>query len=441
MAANAADIRTPAPLPAPGKQPRNPISRRQVEAVISRSVAVFGLVFGVQAVPTLLSQLDQSEPAWLYPTLIVFVVTLVAAFLASIFRRAVRFSHGVVSVVYLVALLTWPFFISDLSKVHNENHWLYLMLTVATATAAIGFSTRAAGIYLFSVPIIYGIIRTQPAGGGATVPAAILDVVYSIILGGAVMVIVTMLRQAAASVDRAQATAIDRYGHAVRQHATEIERVQVDSIVHDSVLTTLLSAARAFTPEAKTLAATMAGNAIAQLHDAALVSPDDGTTVRLRDVAGRIRDAAAGMSPPLGLLTRDIGPKSLPVQAGEAVYAAAVQAMVNSLQHAGRPDTVQRWLSIHGVGTAGIQVEVGDTGEGFVLENVPTERLGVRVSIIERVWNAGGYVDIDSVPGEGTIVTIRWPFAEAPDGSPLSGTTEPSPSAPSDATPDDGRGR
>jgi len=38
------------------------------------------------------------------------------------------------------------------------------------------------------------------------------------------------------------------------QHATEVERVQVDSIVHDSVLTTLLSAAAADTVES-TLAA------------------------------------------------------------------------------------------------------------------------------------------------------------------------------------------
>ena len=79
--------------------------------------------------------------------------------------------------------------------------------------------------------------------------------------------------------DAAQATALDRYSHAVRQHALEVERVQVDSIVHDSVLTTLLSAARAYTPEAKELAARMAGAAIGHLRDAALVSPDDSSTV------------------------------------------------------------------------------------------------------------------------------------------------------------------
>jgi signal transduction histidine kinase len=85
--------------------------------------------------------------------------------------------------------------------------------------------------------------------------------------------------------------------------------------------------------------------------------------------------------------------------------------MVNSLQHAGG-DGVTRWLAIRGLAEGGIQVEVGDTGEGFILGAVPTERLGLRVSIIERVANAGGVVAVDSAPGEGTVVRIRWPHLD-----------------------------
>jgi uncharacterized protein YidB (DUF937 family) len=415
MVTNAPELRS-VPL---GKQPRNPISRKQVEAVISRSVAVFGLVFGAQTIPSLLAQRPEAQPVWVAVTVGAILASLILAMIASIIRRWVRVAHGLVSVVYLAALITWPFEVIDPDAVSRGNHWLYSLLTVGTATAAIAFSTRVAGIYLFAVPIVYGIVRATPAGGGATPLQACLDVIYAIILGGAVMIIVTMLRQAAASVDNAQATALDRYGHAVRQHATEVERVQVDAIVHDSVLTTLLTAARAYTPEAMALSATNAGNAIEHLHAAALVVPDDGTTVRLRDVAKRIQDAAALMSPSIELRLRDIGPRSMPVQAAEAVYSATIQAMVNSLQHAGKGPTVQRWLSMYGVGIDGIQVEVGDTGAGFMLSTVPTERLGVRVSIIERVAGAGGSAEIDSAPGEGTIVTIRWPSENVDSSAPI----------------------
>jgi signal transduction histidine kinase len=266
------------------------------------------------------------------------------------------------------------------------------------------------------VPVIYGLVCLTPSGGSAHWETALLDSVYSIILGGTIMVIVTMLRHAAASVDEAQSTALERYSHAVRQHATEVERVQVDSIVHDSVLTTLLSAARAYTPEAKELAATMAGNAIGHLREAALVVPDDGSTVRLTSVARRITDAANSIGARFELRTRNIGSRSIPLLAGEAVYSASVQAMVNSLQHAGPDQQVSRWLTIRGLAPAGIEIEVGDTGHGFEIPEVPRERLGLRISIVERIANAGGAADIDSALGEGTVVTIRWPATPAEGG-------------------------
>jgi signal transduction histidine kinase len=396
--------------------PRNPISRKQVESVISRSIAGFGIVFGAQTVPVMLGQIAQAQPVWVNFVVIPLFASLILAAFASVVRRFVRAAHGLVSVVYLVALVTWPMAVIDPTRADPSNHWLYFLLTVATATAAIAFSTRVATLYLFIVPTIYGFIHALPAGGNATLTQSALDSIYSIILGGAIMIIVTMLRQASASVDNAQATALDRYSHAVRQHATEVERVQVDAIVHDSVLTTFISAARAFTPEAKELAATMATNAIGHLHDAALVPPDDGTTLRLREVAQRITDAAASMSPAFELRVRDLGPRAIPVQAAEAVASAATQAMVNSLQHAGSSKDLRRWLNIHGIRPTGIIVEIGDTGEGFDVDSVPTERLGVRVSIIERVSNAGGTTTIRSAVGKGTVVFIRWP-AEEPRAS------------------------
>jgi hypothetical protein len=408
MDASAPGIRS-VPL---GKPPRNPISLKQVNSVISRSVAVFGIVFGAQTVPVLLAQTDQANPLWLYVTVGLVFASLISALVASIVQRCVRLSHGIAAVVYLLALITWPFAVSDPSVVTQENHWLYLLLTVGTATAAIAFPTRFATVYLVVAPAIYGVVRLTPAGGSVDPLKDLFDVIYSFILGGAIIIIARMLRQAASNVDTAQAAALDRYGHAVRQHATEIERVEVDAIVHDSVLTTLLTAARAYTPEAMALSAMNAGNAIEHLRAASLVEPDDGTTVRLSDVAQRVRDAAEGMTPALVIEVGDVGSRSMPVQAAEAVYSAAMQAMVNSFQHAGRTAGVERWLAISGTVGAGIEVQVGDTGVGFDLTSVPTERLGVRVSIIERVAGAGGSARIDSTRGSGTIVTVRWPAPE-----------------------------
>jgi two-component sensor histidine kinase len=418
----------PAPSSAPAqKQARNPVSRKQVEIVLSRSVAAGSLVFAAQTVSPLLSQAKESHPAWLLAASIAIVASLLIALFCSIIIRWVRASQGVVALVFVAVLLTWPF---DVVTPHSptDNQWLYYLLTVATSTAAIAFPTRWSAIYLFAVPSLYGIVRMTPPGGAEPVPAAILDSVYSIILGGAVVVLITMLRQTATNVDVAQSAALERYGHAVRHHATEVERVQVDSIVHDSVLTTLLSAARAYSPEAKALAAVMAGNAIGYLHDAALVQPDDGSTVRLRAIAQRISDAAAGMSRPFQVRAIDVGPRSIPTGVGEAIVSAATQAMMNSVQHAGESTRVKRWVSIKGMRPGGIQVEVGDNGSGFDAESVPTERLGVRVSIVERVGNAGGHAKVVSEPHRGATITVQWPASkstakvvEHPDDGILSG--------------------
>jgi signal transduction histidine kinase len=221
-----------------------------------------------------------------------------------------------------------------------------------------------------------------------------------------------MLRQAASTVDAAQSQALAKYANAVRQHATEVERVQVDAIVHDSVLTTLLSAASARTPEAKELAARMASDAIGHLHAAEASSPEDQSLVGLDRLSERITTAAEAFSSPFRLDVRDVEVHTLPVNVAEAVYSATVQAMVNSMQHAGGAE-VGRSLAIRGGSPlATVHIVIADTGRGFDSQEVPAERLGLRVSIRERLSKVGGHARIESEPGEGTTVTILWPSSE-----------------------------
>jgi signal transduction histidine kinase len=391
-----------------GRQPHNPISRRQIETVVSRSAAITGVVFGAQAVPVVLDQLPHMKEGLASVMIAAVFGGLVASVIASFARKYVRAVNAYVAFAFLVALISWPFVAVDPSAVAAARPWLWLLVSIATSAAAVALSTWAATVYLVVAPVVYGIVRVTPSGGGKSWVAASLDTVYAIILGGALLILITLLRQAAASVDAAQVAALERYAHAVRQHATEVERVQVDSIVHDSVLTTFLSATRANTPEAKELATRMARNAIGHLKDAAETSPDDDATMSMDQLAHRITGATSTLSAPFELRTQDVGTGVISVQSAEAVYSASVQAMVNSLQHAGNSPDVSRWISIEG-DDGGIRVEVGDTGAGFAVDAVLTERLGLRVSIIERVANAGGLVEIESGAGVGTVIRILWP--------------------------------
>ncbi|MEX1078622.1 MAG: ATP-binding protein [Homoserinimonas sp.] len=380
-----------------------------IEVVASRSVAFFGLAFGAQTVPVALGQRGYADNTWFVTIGACLFGGLVLAVIASIVKRFVRAANVFVLVVFLLALVSWPLGVLGDGWPPIDRPWLWFLITVATAAAAIALPVWLATFYLLLAPVLYGIIRASASGGSVHPGLVAFDVIYAVILGGAVLIIVTLLRGAAATVDAAQATALSRYVDAVREHATEVERVQVDSIVHDSVLTTLLSAAKAQEPESKAMAARMANDAIGHLQTEASTPAVDSGDVKVSDLAERISLAASTLSSHIDVRGGNVGDAEVSAPAAEALYSASLQAMVNSLQHAGAGDGVVHWVRVGNTNGNGVLIEVGDTGRGFSFEDVPVERLGLRVSIIDRVSNAGGAVDIDSVEGEGTAIRLIWP--------------------------------
>jgi signal transduction histidine kinase len=112
---------------------------------------------------------------------------------------------------------------------------------------------------------------------------------------------------------------------------------------------------------------------------------------------------------------KDVDMITVPLQASDALYSATVQAMVNSMQHAGTVG-VNRTLTLRSNSRGGCTIEITDTGVGFDARAVPSERLGLRLSIMERMESAGGAVKLRTAPGEGTTVTIVWPRASESTG-------------------------
>ena len=229
-------------------QPRKPSSRTRIDTVLSRSVGGVSLVFAFQSLPIMLGQLDTLKEGWALAMASALAAAIVLVVLSTLLKVGVRVATGSVSAVYLVALVAWPFLMRDPGAVLEGKPWLWYLCTVATSCAAIAFPVFWAAIYTVVAPVGYGILRMLPAGGGADLLLASLDVVYAILLGQVVLIIIVLLRQATVAVDVAQSNALHKYAIAVRQHATEVERIEVDSIVHDSVLATLLSAAGVHSP-------------------------------------------------------------------------------------------------------------------------------------------------------------------------------------------------
>ncbi|SIN70242.1 Signal transduction histidine kinase [Agromyces cerinus subsp. cerinus] len=389
---------------------RSTVTRAQVETVVGRALGVFGLVFGAQTVPMALAQAGALMPGAGAALMAVLYGAIVGLAVATITKVAVRTASLAFALLYALALVAWPFLVDDPAALEGATPWLYYLCTVATTAAVVAVPPAWAAVYTLVVPAVYGVIRFMPSGGDAGPLLAVLDAMYAVVLGVVVLVIVTMLRQAAGAVDSAQEAALERYDLAARLHANEIERVKVDALVHDSVLTTLLSAAAATTPDQQQLAARMARDAVQRLDEAGATGPRALDRVGLPVLVRRLRAALTTFTTPFTVRVVNAGGVELPVEAVEALHAAAVQAMVNSLQHADEPGlSTRRELRIRGVRAGGCVIEVADSGRGFVLEEVPAERLGLRVSIEERMVNAGGAAHIESRIGHGTTVTLAWP--------------------------------
>ncbi|MCU1636029.1 MAG: two-component system sensor protein [Cryobacterium sp.] len=378
--------------------------------MVSRSTGGIGLVFALQTLPIMLNALPEQRPGWGLAMALAVFGSIGLLVVATVVKRGVRIASGLVAGVYALALVAWPFLLPHSQLVQSEKPWLWWLCTVATSSAALCLPVMWAAIYTVVVPVIYGVVRTLPSGGGAEVLLASLDAVYAILLGQVVLIIIFVLRQATAAVDVAQANALQKYGSAVRQHATELERVEVDSIVHDSVLTTLLSAAAVRTQQEAKLAADMARQAISRLSDAGPVTAGDETVIPFARLSRRIRQAANAFASPFAVVENDIDFLTVPVHASDALYSATVQAMVNSMQHAGPADVpLERTLTMSSNLQGGCTIEITDSGVGFDPDAVPSERLGLRISIIERVTSVGGAVTVRTSPGQGAAVTIEWP--------------------------------
>jgi signal transduction histidine kinase len=213
--------------------------------------------------------------------------------------------------------------------------------------------------------------------------------VLFVVVGALVVVALPVLVGVAASRDRQRLA-----------ETREDERQRVAAHLHDSVLQTLslvqrqagdpVAVARLARQQERSLRAWMAGQPEARLDTLAgalqaaveQVEAEESVEVQVTVIGDRPLD----------------GP-------GEAIVAAAREALRNTARHA-RASAVVVFAELTAGGGA---VYVRDEGQGFDLAEVPLERRGVRDAIVGRMAAVGGQATIDSVPGEGTEVSLRLP--------------------------------
>ncbi|MEX5634901.1 ATP-binding protein [Parafrankia sp. FMc2] len=105
-----------------------------------------------------------------------------------------------------------------------------------------------------------------------------------------------------------------------------------------------------------------------------------------------------------------------------ALAGATGEALANVARHAG---TGEAWVRVARA-PGRLTIRVCDQGAGFQPGRAAPDRLGVRQSVLARVRDAGGLATVESAPGQGTVVTMRWPAGPSVPAAP---TPTPTPTA------------
>ncbi|MHC9046544.1 ATP-binding protein [Microbacterium saperdae] len=230
---------------------------------------------------------------------------------------------------------------------------------------------------------------------------AVLGVLFFVLLSratGGIQFLIALLPLAGV-LAVASSTLIHRWRDLAGERTRRIreeQRSEMAAHLHDSVLQTLalIQNRAGASSEAARLARAQERELRAWLYDGDAPADSDLPT-DLRDYAGaleldypvRIDVVSAGLSAE---------------RASGELAAAAREAMVNAARHAGGEISVYIEGSV-----SGVDVFIRDRGTGFDLDAVPSDRLGVRQSIIGRMRRAGGSATVRSTDG-GTEVHLTF---------------------------------
>ena len=309
------------------------------------------------------------------------------------------------SIVYIALALCARWYVPPVLS-GNTFNWLYLsiigqIVTPAWFTPSLVLATLALGT---GAAYWAGAVLSPPSGTYVTRP--VIGSVMVVVIAVAAWAGRRMLYRRAMAADAALGLADQDYREQYVLLTRLTERREHERMLHDTVLNTLTALARLDSGSGPLMR--HCGDDIA-LIERMLGDPDDddlsgnGPCYAITAVAAELRTR--------GLIVHVRGmpaPDAEPVMHPQAVRAtryAVREALMNVMNHAG---TGEAWVEVSLAADGELRVIVRDAGAGFDRAKVSPARLGVRHSIIERVTDQGGHASIQSAPGKGTIVELRW---------------------------------
>ncbi|MGV9859283.1 sensor histidine kinase [Gordonia sp. NPDC003425] len=318
--------------------------------------------------------------------------------------------------VLVAAALWWPAW--DGRPLDNATvFWLGPFVVLGSICAMIAWAPNAAALYLITAAVTIKV--TGDVAQGVSSPVTMItDAACSAAFAVVPFALGVSGLRTAAALDRTSATEITLAEHSAAARARSAERAFARALTHDEIMSNLLEAAR------------NPGSAGLPDRAAATVAAMDST---LREATVDMDPDAAGVGAAIADAVRHNDPtmvfssaagdrhgQTFPSSAVTALASATGEAARNCFRHV--PRDCRRSCHVV-VDDHRIEVTVADEGPGFDRSATPRERLGLSMSIEERMRQVpGGDASIASVPGSGTTLTLTW---HKPDESVPVDATDP----------------
>ncbi|WHU48361.1 ATP-binding protein [Gordonia sp. L191] len=345
--------------------------------------------------------------AWYTP------VAIVAAFVPGILLFLYSFRRSLdqctltalaylTSTGYLSAIALWLVAWDGVAVEVDQVTWLMSFGGLPSLAIVLVWPLSVSAVHLLACSAASTAITNLGRSGvleWGVVPQIVWGVAYSSIF----LVASSMIRRTGRSLDTAREAALAVTASTAAATARDVERARFDALVHDHVIATLLAARHGVADHRLAL---QAGHALAQL-DSPATSVDDDLA---RDpAAARLRAGVSAVSDAVPVMITDAGDVDDSRYPGEAVAAIAEaigESVRNSRRHAGADAECAVYVEF---GPGHLHATVIDDGRGFDVGSVPSERLGIEVSIRLRMASIpGGRLAGAQRPGHGTAVGVWW---------------------------------
>ena len=384
-------------------KPLASIASNRLETWIRRISAAALFVSGIEVVANALGQSGSTNPR--SDLVLALVILSAAAFLISavLFDRSRPWGlvHGL---LVLVAIWLVPLTHDHFHESGFERPWVWWSVGMAMILVATSHSRR---VWLWYLPLTAGswvwVSLQSPVMAGEL--EALLDGSYLLVFSLAIVGLVALVREGFAAVDKANSDAIKSALTQAKTDAVERERQRLDALVHDQVLHTLILASRADSKAAQEDAAKSARNAITALLEAKDLDTTQSEVSSL-GLFKALESAASKLDGRVQTHSTGASAAKLNSEAAQALTEASLQAIDNAIQHS-RSKEIR--LTLEALKNGGLKFTVADDGTGFRTDRVSRNRIGISTSIMARVESVGGKVEINSAPGKGTRVVMRWP--------------------------------